>query len=127
MARPFVFERKHEALLPHHKFLKRVMSSVLLAGALLSVTIGVGTIGYHFLEGQAWIDALLNSVMMMSGLGLEGHLATFGGKIFTVIYVLFSAFIFYSSLALLFTPPLHRLLHHFHMDPEEKSVKSRKT
>ena len=126
MARRFLFERKHEPLLSRQEFVKRMMMSILLAATLLSVTISSGTLGFHFLESQAWMDALLNAVMVMSGLGVDGGIHTFGGKWFAVVYVLVSAFIFYSSLALLFAPPLHRLLHHFHLDAEENAAKARR-
>ena len=116
MARRFIFEHKQQPILPFSQFLKRMLRSALLNLALLSVTLVLGTIAYHCLENQAWIDAFLNAVMIMAGLGLEGELRTFEGKLFTAIFALLSAFVFYSTLAILFTPLLHRFLHHFHLD-----------
>ena len=116
MAGRFIFEHKREPILPLSQFLKRLLRCVVLSLGLLGVTIGVGTVVYHGAENQSWIDALLNAVMIMCGLGLQGGLTTFSGKLFTVVFAVFSAFVFYTTLALLFTPILHRFLHHFHID-----------
>ena len=118
MARRFIFEHKKEPVLPHSQFLQRMLRCACMALLLLMLTIGTGTLAYHVFEGQAWIDAMLNAVMIMSGLGLEGELKTSAGKLFTAIFALLSAFAFYSTLAILFTPLLHRFLHHFHLGKE---------
>lgn len=115
----FIFEHKRQPILPHSQFLKRMLRCALLAAALVSATIALGTIVYHSLENQTWIDASLNSVMIMSGLGLQNELQTFSGKLFTAVFALLSAIVFYSMLAILFTPPLHRFLHHFHLDKDQ--------
>ena len=114
MSRRFIFEHKRQPLLPYALFLKRMLNSTVLSAVLLSMTISLGAVGYHLLEHQSWIDAALNAVTIMSGLGLEGKLETSAGKLFTMVFALLSAFAFYSTLAILFTPPLHRFLHHFH-------------
>ena len=116
MARRFILERRHEALLPYSQFLKRMVRCALCAAALMVATISLGTIGYHFIEHQACIDAMLNSVLIMTGLGLIGNLNTVDGKLFTVFFSLLSPVVFYSVLAILFTPLLHRFLHNFHLD-----------
>ncbi len=116
MARRFIFENKHQPLLPYPEFLKRMARCTLCASALLIVTISLGTIGYHFTEHQACIDAMVNSVLVMTGVGLIGDLKTVDGKLFTVFFSLLSPIVFYSILAILFTPLLHRFLHNFHLD-----------
>lgn len=116
MARRFIFEHKSQPLLPYSQFLKRMMRCALCAFVLLSVTLSFGTWGYHFIEHQGWIDALLNSVLIMTGLGIIGELKSFDGKLFTIIFSLLSPVVFYSILAILFTPLLHRFLHSFHLD-----------
>jgi sterol desaturase/sphingolipid hydroxylase (fatty acid hydroxylase superfamily) len=119
VARRFIFEHRTQPVLPYRLFVKRMFNSAFLALILLGVTITIGATGYHGLEGQAWIDAVLNAVMIMSGLGLQGSLQTSAGKIFTTFFAVFSAFVFYSALAILFSPPLHRLLHHFHLNKKD--------
>ena len=116
MARRFIFEHKNQPLLPYPKFLKRMMRCTLCASALLIATISLGTIGYYFTEHQACIDGMVNSVLVMTGVGLVGDLKTVDGKLFTIFFSLLSPIVFYSILAILFTPLLHRFLHNFHLD-----------
>lgn len=120
MPRRFLFEHKKQPLLPYELFLKRMLNSVYLSVSILVVTIGTGAVAFHSLEKQAWMDAFLNAVTIMSGLGLQGELHTAPGKLFTIVFALLSAFVFYSALAILFTPLLHRFLHHFHLDQDNK-------
>ena len=87
---------------------------------IVSITIFAGTLGYYYFEHQSWVDALVNAVMIMTGLGLQGNLQTDSGKFFTAVFALLSAVGFYSSLAILFTPLLHRFLHHFHLDKDDQ-------
>ena len=119
MTKKFMFEHKLEPILPHSQFLKRLLCCALVSLGLLTVTIGIGTVTYLVIEHQSWIDALLNAVMIMSGLGLQGALTTSAGKLFTSFFALISAFVFYTMLAILFTPLLHRFLHHFHIDDRD--------
>ena len=116
MARRFIMERKNEPLLSYSNFIKRMVRCTLCSAALMFTTISLGTIGFHFIEHQACIDAVLNSVLIMTGLGLIGNLNTVDGKLFTIFFSLLSPVVFYSVLAILFTPLIHRFLHNFHLD-----------
>ena len=114
--RLFPFEHKNQPIAHGSQFAKRMLTCALIALSLVGVTVLLGTCVYHYVEGQVWIDAVLNSVLIMSGLGLQGEIKTFGGKAFTSVFALLSAFAFYSTLAILFSPVLHRFLHHFHLE-----------
>ncbi|MBF0489894.1 MAG: hypothetical protein HQL15_04670 [Candidatus Omnitrophica bacterium] len=116
MARRMMFERAREPILPHHLFLQRMMYCAFLSFAFLLISIVFGAVGYHFLERIDWLDSFLNSVMIMMGLGLESPLTTSNGKLFTIVFSVLSPFVFYSTIVIFFTPILHRLLHHFHLD-----------
>ena len=116
MARRFLFEHKHQPIIAPHQFVKRILSCVLLSLVILVLVVSLGAIAYHVIEKQIWIDALLNAVMVMSGLGLQSEIKTYDGKVFTLFYALFSAIAFYTILGILFTPLLHRFLHHFHLE-----------
>ena len=116
MARRFIFEHKSQPLLSYSQFLKRMMRCALWSMLLGAVTILIGTVGYHAIEHQSYIDAMLNSVLIMTGLGLINNLQSVDGKLFTAFFALLSPVVFYSILAILFTPLLHRFLHGFHLD-----------
>jgi len=114
-----MFEPKTEALLPLPKFARRVALSLALAGAVLAVGLSLGVLGYHFIAGFAWIDALLEASMILTGMGPVGVLASNAAKIFSTLYALFSGVVFLSVMAITITPVLHRLLHKFHADDED--------
>jgi hypothetical protein len=88
--------------------------SGLLAAALLAFSLGLGVAGYMFFENLSWVDAFLNSAMLLGGMGPVDAPRTQSGKIFAGAYALFAGLGFLLTAALLFTPILHRMLHVFH-------------
>jgi hypothetical protein len=111
-----MFEHYRQPLLPLTKFFRRMLNCVALSAVLLVATLSFGTVSFHWIEHFRWIDAFLNSVMIMTGLGLVGGLSTSTGKLFTSFYALLSTLIFFAILGILIAPLLHRLLHHLHLD-----------
>ncbi len=120
-----MFEHYHQPLLPRPRFALRMIRCTLLALGLLISTLALGTCGLHGLERQTWLDAFLNSTLIMTGLGILGTVTTVGGKFFTAFFALLSALVFFSILAILFAPLLHRLLHNLHLDLEGKEKQGR--
>ncbi len=52
------------------------------------VTIAVGSVVYHYLEGWTWIDSIYFSVITLSTIGYgDFSPATVGGKLFTIFYI----------------------------------------
>jgi len=115
-----MFEHYRQPLLSRSDFIMRMLRCVVLAFCLLAITLLTGTLVFHYAEHLYWIDALLNSVLIMTGLGLVSAINTGPGKVFTIFYALFSTLAFFSILAILFTPLLHRLLHRLHLDIESR-------
>lgn len=113
-----MFERYNEPILTHSEFFIRMLRCVLLAAALLVLSLAIGTMMFRGVERFSWIDAFFSSVLILTGIGMEKALSTPAGKLFTSLYALFSTMIFYMILGILFTPLLHRLLHHFHFKEE---------
>ncbi|MDD2679320.1 MAG: hypothetical protein PHO03_00755 [Candidatus Omnitrophica bacterium] len=111
-----MLEHYRQPLLPKEKFFLRLARNVIISLLLLVATILFGTIVFHFAEKLSWIDAYLNSVMIMTGVGTVSSINTAFGKLFTGIYSILSTFIFFAILAIIATPILHRLLHKFHLD-----------
>ena len=115
-----MFEHKHQPLLSYTKFLHRVLNCVLLAAAMLGLTIALGTVALRVLEGLPWIEAFLNAVLIMTGLGLTVTLQSTAAKVFTAFYALASSIVFFAVLGILFAPLIHRAFHHFHVGLDAK-------
>jgi len=111
-----MLEHYRQPLLSKEKFVLRMARSVLVAFLLLGATIILGAVASYFTVKSSWADSFLNAVMIMTGLGTVGSIDTTPAKIFTGIYSLISAFIFFVILAIIATPLLHRLLHRLHLD-----------
>ena len=80
----------------------------------------MGAVVYHYMEGFSWVDALMNAVMIMTGLGLVNVLHSTSAKIFTCFYAILTAIVFYMALAIIFAPLIHRFLHRFHLEIGQK-------
>ncbi len=116
-----MYEHRHEPLLPRAKFLARLAGHALVAGGIVVGSLGIGVLGYHYLEGLAWVDSILNASMILGGMGPVDTLHTTGGKLFASAYALFSGMIFLVAAGVLFLPVVHRILHGFHLGDTEVS------
>lgn len=113
------FEQRDEPLLPRPMFYRRVGRFVAAAVGLLLVSWLIGILGYKLLENMSWIDAILNSAMILGGMGPVNPLQTDAGKLFASVYALFSGVIFLVGAGLVVAPIAHRLLHQFHLDDDD--------
>jgi hypothetical protein len=114
-----MFENKQQPLLPRRHFLLRLGRSGFLALLLLMPSWGIGILGYHFLVKLAWIDAVLNAAMILTGMGPVDRVETVVGKLFASFYALFSGIVFITTAAVLLGPVAHRFLHRFHLEMSE--------
>jgi hypothetical protein len=111
-----VFEHRAQPLLPRTEFLRRLARHGGIAALLLGGSLALGVLGYHVLEGFAWVDALLDAAMILGGMGPVHELHTVAGKLFASGYALFSGVVFLTTVAIVFAPVLHRALHRFHLE-----------
>jgi hypothetical protein len=116
------YEHRNEKLLPRRQFIGRLAAHALLAGGIAAVSLAVGMLGYHALEGLSWVDSFLNASMILGGMGPVAELHTSASKVFAGLYALYSGMILLIIVGLLLAPVLHRMLHKFHLStPEEDS------
>ena len=113
------FERRKEPLASTSDFLRRMVRFAGLATTIILVSLGIGILGYHYLEGLSWIDSLLNASMLLGGMGPVNPLQTTAGKLFASFYALFSGMVFLVAVGVLIAPVFHRFLHHFHIEMDE--------
>jgi hypothetical protein len=111
-----MFEKRLHPLAPRHVFARRFVLFFTIALALDVAALGVGMLGYHFIAGFTWVDALLNASMILGGMGPVGELPSDSAKLFASAYALFSGLMFITIMGLLLAPVAHRILHAFHLD-----------
>ena len=115
-----MYEHKTEKLIPRRAFLRRLAMSAFMAAGVICVSLGVGVLGYHLIEGFSWIDSLLNASMILGGMGPVDQLWTAAGKVFASVFALYSGIVFIVVTGVVFAPVLHRFLHRFHIEEESK-------
>jgi hypothetical protein len=113
-----MFEHRNQPLLPWPQFLRRLAQSGGIALGLIVLSLFIGMIGYHGLEHLSWIDAFLNSAMLLGGMGPVNSPVSSPGKIFAGVYALYCGLLVIFVAGVLFAPLLHRLLHKFHLQKD---------
>ena len=115
-----MFEHRSAPLLPYRLWLRRLMRFTGLGLGIIVVGLGSGTVGYHYFAGFGWLDSALNAAMILTGMGPVDHVEQTGGKIFAIVYSLFSGIVFLGTAAIVVAPWLHRLLHRLHADEADQ-------
>ena len=113
------FEHHTQPLATEAEFARRMLRFGLVTAGIILFSLGIGILGYHYLESLSWIDALLNASMILGGMGPVNNLQTNAGKIFASFYALYSGIILLASVGILITPVFHRFLHRFHLELED--------
>jgi hypothetical protein len=115
-----MFEHRHQPLISRSAFVRRISRHFLVAFGIVAGSLLLGMVGYHGLEGLSWVDALVNSAMLLGGMGPVNELHTVAGKLFASFYALYSGLVFLIAAGVLLVPIAHRFLHHFHINLEEE-------
>ncbi len=114
-----MFENKCENLAPLSVFVRRMAASVAIAGILIAVALLIGIMGYHHIAQFDWVDSILESSMILGGMGPVNPLVTTEAKMFASGYALFSGLVFIAVMGIVLAPITHRMLHTFHVDDED--------
>ena len=115
-ASPYLYEHRSQPLLPRAQFMRRLLRSAGTGFALIAVSLLAGMLGYHLLEQLSWVDAFLNSAMLLGGMGPVGDLPNDQSKLFAALFALYSGLVFILLAGLMLAPVFHRVLHHFHWE-----------
>lgn len=111
-----MYEKGKEPLATRRVFIKRLQTNLAYTLAIITSSLCIGTIGYHFWAKCQWIDAFHNASMILSGMGPVVNISNNAGKLFSSFYALFSGLLFVTNLGILLTPLIHRILHRLHME-----------
>jgi hypothetical protein len=115
-----MFEHRLTPLLPWPAFRARLQQTIVFGLSLILASLAIGMLGYHFIAKQSWPDSFLNAAMILAGMGPIGDLKSTGAKIFAGIYALYSGLALISIAGIVLAPIIHRFLHKFHMEAEQK-------
>lgn len=113
------FEHRRQPVVPGRVFLRRLGRNLLVALAVLGVSLGIGMAGYMIFEGKDWVEAYDNAAMILSGMGPFDIAATTAGRIFEGTYALYSGLMVLVLAGLILAPVFHRVLHGFHVADED--------
>ena len=111
-----MFEHRKDRLLPRREFVLRLGWSVAAGLGLILVSLSIGMFGYHGLEHLPWIDAFLESSMIMAGMGPVATLHTSAGKLFSGCYAIYCGIALIATTGVILAPVIHRSLHKFHLE-----------
>ena len=110
------FEHHHQPLAARHVFVRRLIRFIGYAVIFLSISLSLGVLGYHYICGLSWVDALLDASMILAGMGPVSPIPNDAGKYFASAYALFSGVAFLTTFSIIIAPVLHRIMHRLHLN-----------
>jgi hypothetical protein len=117
----FRFDNLNAPMASHSEFLGRLGLNILVSFGLIGIALGAGMFGYHQLENLSWLDAFLNSAMLLGGMGPVDTMHSDAGKLFAGCYALACGLVFVLASGIVLAPVAHRVLHALHVDDDDKS------
>lgn len=102
------------------KFVSHLWANVQVALAMLVASLVIGMCGYHWLAPMSWVDAFLNSAMLLGGMGPVDTLTNDAAKLFAGAYALYCGVVFIATAGLIITPVGAHVLHRFHLDQDRR-------
>ena len=112
------YEHRTQQPLPRRHFINRLAVHAIIGGVVISVSIVLGMIGYHYFAGFSWVDSFLNASMLLGGMGPVGELPNDSSKVFASLFALYSGLVLILLAGLMLAPVFHRVLHHFHWEEQ---------
>jgi hypothetical protein len=116
------WEHRSEPLAPSHVFAGRMLRQILLVAGIVTAALVIGTIGYLIVsrgtENLGLIDSFLEASMLLSGAGplYTERSSSDALKVFSSLYALFGTLVVVSSVGILASPIVHRVLHRLHLE-----------
>lgn len=114
------YEHRSQPLIPVNQFVRRLVNSGIFALTIVATSLLIGMIGYRVLEALSWMDAFLNSAMLLGGMGPVNPPQTNGGKLFAGLYALYCGIVVILVAGIILAPIAHRILHRFHLEGRDR-------
>jgi hypothetical protein len=111
-----MYEHHSSRLLPWPAFIRRLARHGAFVAAMVAGSLGIGIAGYMTLAHMRFVDAFVNSAMLLGGMGPVGELPNDGSKWFAGFFALYAGLVFIVAASVLFAPIAHRILHKLHLD-----------
>jgi hypothetical protein len=111
--------RQEVATIPH--FVARLFRYGIFSFMLIAISVGIGTVGYHYLGKIGLIDSFHMACMILTGMGPVVEMTTNAAKLFSSFYALYSGVAFLSITAVFFAPIIHRLLHILQVEADDNN------
>jgi Na+/glutamate symporter len=86
------------------KYHHRVLKFLVIYIALIGLSLLIGILGYRLTENYAWIDCLLNTAMLMGGMGQINPLQSDAGKAFASAFSIYCGTFEILGLAVVLSP-----------------------
>ena len=115
-----MYESRHQALAHPRVFYRRMAVHALVAVVVLAASLGIGMVGYVWLEGLTWMEAFLDAAMLLGGMGPVHKPVTDAGRLFAGLYALYAGLVILVMAAVVITPLGHRVLHRFHWNEKDE-------
>ncbi len=110
-----MYESFDEPLAERAAFVKRLIGHLIVVLIVIGGSLALGAAGFNALGGLDWLDALVNSAMMLTTMGPVNIMGTPAGKLFMVFFAFYSQLVFIVAVGVLFAPIIHRVLHSLHL------------
>jgi hypothetical protein len=119
MKKQMKLESRRQKVPSFTHFLFRLAYYSFFAFFLITVSVFIGTFGYHHFGKTSWLDSFHMACMILTGMGPVAEMTTPSAKIFSSLYALYSGIAFLSITAVFFAPIIHRLLHILHVESQQ--------
>lgn len=117
-----IYEPHHAPPIPLGRFMLRMAAHGCVALIVIALSLFAGMVGYRRYEHMSWLDAFLNTAMLLGGMGpVKTDALSEAGKLFAGIYALYAGLVFIAVMSIMLAPVVHRVLHLFHWEAERES------
>ncbi len=104
-----IYEPRHVPPIPVTDFAWRLLAHAAVAIGLIAFSLMVGMLGYRQFERMSWVDAFLNTAMLLGGMGpVKTSDMSTEGKLFAGCYALYAGLAFIAIMGISVAAPWHQ-------------------